>query len=185
MLAAITAPVLELAVFVEATFATGPVYLWSGMGTITWNGQSWLGLGAIGGISPIEEGSTVEAKGITLTLSGFDSTLLPDVMSEFALLQPVSVWLACFNSGVLILNPILCFEGRMDQPMIEVTGKTATISINCESVMVDLNVSVDRRLSQEDQQRDWPGDLGLAYTEKIIERSINWGKSTPTTGPVI
>src|ERR1035441_8735896 len=63
MLAAITSPGIQPAFFVMATFATGPVYLWSGIGSIFWNGQTWLGVGTLGSISVAEEGSTVEAKG--------------------------------------------------------------------------------------------------------------------------
>ena len=184
MLTAIQSSALYPAVFVQLTFQSGPVYIWSGLGTVNWNGQNWIGVGALGGVSAIEEGSSVEAKGVTLTLSGFDSTLLPDVMGEFALLLPVTIYFGAFNSGVLIDNPIASFVGQMDQPMVEINGETATISINCESALIALNEATDRRYTNDDQQRDWPGDLGMSYVMSIQEISLQWGQQTNVTSNI-
>lgn len=184
MLAAINASELFPAIFVEATFATGPVYVWSGMGSITWNAQTWVGIGSLGSISTIDEGSTVEAKGIALTLSGIDPTLLADVLGEFSLGQPVTVYLGLFNGGALIDHPITSWAGRMDQPTIEVDGKAAMITINCESRLLDMNTAVDRRYTADDQQRDWPGDLCFNFVNAIQEMTLYWGTAPTSAGNI-
>ena len=175
MLAAITSPGIQPAFFVMATFATGPVYLWSGIGSIFWNGQTWLGVGTLGSISVAEEGSTVEAKGITIGLSGFDSSFLTAVLGEFQLGLPVVVYLGLFAGGALIASPITAWAGRMDQPTITVGGETADIKINCENRLIDLNTSVQRRYTNDDQQLVAPGDLGLSFQSGIQEVVIYWG----------
>jgi hypothetical protein len=152
--------------------------VWSGVGQITWNRQVWTGIGTLGSISTIEEGSTVAAKGITLTLSGIDASLLNDVMTEFQVGLPVSVTLGVFDTNnALIADPVCCFSGRMDQPTIDVTGTLATIAINCENRLVEMNVAVDRRYTDEDQQMDYPGDLGFQFVNGIQEAQIYWGRS--------
>lgn len=162
----------------EAYFTSGPLRVWSGGGTITWNGNSWTGIGTLGSVSTIEEGSNVEARGITLTMSGIDVTLLSGVMTEFQQALPVTVWLALFdNSNALIADPVTGFAGRMDQPIIQADGQTATISINCENRLLDMNVSVERRYTNEDQQLDHPGDVGFEFVNSIQEVTIWWGKS--------
>jgi hypothetical protein len=85
MLDATQASQLLPAIFVQATMASGTVYLWSGFGNLTWNGQTWQGVGSMLRISTIEEKATVTASGITVTLSGIDPTLLNDVLGEFQL----------------------------------------------------------------------------------------------------
>ena len=175
MLAAITSPGIQPAFFVMATFATGPVYLWSGIGSIFWNGQTWLGVGTLGSISVAEEGSTVEAKGITIGLSGFDSSFLTAVLGEFQLGLPVVVYLGLFADGALIASPITAWAGRMDQPTITVGGETADIKISCENRLIDLNTSVQRRYTNDDQQLVAPGDLGLSFQSGIQEVVIYWG----------
>ena len=175
---AVTSAMLRPALFVEAHFVTGPIYVWTGLGTIEWNGQTWIGIGTLGTVSTIEEGSTVEAKGITLTLSGIDPTLIADVLGEFQVGLPAIVTLGLFDdTGTLIPDPVCCFSGKMDQPTIDVSGPTATIAINCESRLVELNVAVDRRWTNEDQQVDFPGDLAFQFVNGIQDAQIYWGKS--------
>jgi hypothetical protein len=180
-LAAILSPYFRPALFVEAHFVTGPVYVWSGIGPIVWNSQTWLGLGALGSVSTIEEGSTIEAKGISLTLSGIDSSLLSLVMGEFQVGLPAIVRLGLFDdNGALIDDPIIAWAGRMDQPTIDVDGQTMTITINCENRLVEMNVAVDRRYTNDDQQLDFPGDRGMEFVNSIQDITIYWGH-TPSS----
>ena len=180
-LAAIQSAALRPALFVEANFTSGPIYVWSGVGSIIWGGHTWTGLGSLGNVSMIEEGATVEAKGITLSLSGIDSALLTGILDEFQVGLPAIVSLGLFNvAGALIADPVGCFVGQMDQPTLDVTGTSATISINCESRLIEMNVAVDRRYTNEDQQRDYPGDRGFEFVNSIQQAQIYWGR-TPSS----
>jgi hypothetical protein len=177
-LAATQSANLRPAFFVEAHFVSGPIYVWTGRGSIAWGGQTWLGVGTLGTISTIEEGASVDAKGINLTMSGIDSTLLTDVMTEFQVGLPVLVRLGLFDATLaLIDDPVISWAGRMDQPTIDVDGQTCSISINCENRLVEMNVAVDRRYTNEDQQLDHPGDRGMEFVSSIQDVTIYWGRT--------
>jgi len=166
------------ALFVEINFVSGPVYVWTGIYSIVWNGHTWVGVGALGSISTIEEGSTVEAKGITVSLSGIQADLLTDILQEFQVGLPAIVYLGFFDDTLtLIPDPIISWAGRTDQPTIDVDGSTATISINCENQLVEMNVAVDRRYTNEDQQLDFPGDRGMEFVNSIQDARIFWGSA--------
>jgi len=182
MLAAFSGTQLAPAIFMTATFNSGPVYLWTGYGPLVWNGQTWLGIGSLGSIGLIDEGSTVEAKGIALQLSGIDPVLLADVLGEFALGQPVQVFLGLFLGGELIASPVTAWSGRMDLPKIDIAADKANITINCESRLVDLNTACGRRYTQEDQQRDYPGDLFCMFVNSIQNVTIYWGTAPTSSG---
>ena len=176
VLAALTSSYVSVAILVDATFRTGTTYLWTGKGTLNANGNTYQGVGALGSVSVVEDGATVEARGISLNLSGIYNYLLADVLQELQLGAPVNVWMALFDSsGALIPNPILVWAGRMDQPTIEAGGQTAQLKINCENRLLDMNVSVNRRYTQDDQTMDWPGDVGLQFALGIVDRTIYWG----------
>jgi hypothetical protein len=177
-LTALSQPIIRPAFLVQAGFASGPVYLWTGRGSLTWNGQTWLGTGSQGIISTIEEGSTVEAKGITLSLSGIDPSLLTGILTEFQLGLPCFVYFALFDgTPALIPDPIPAFAGRMDQPTIDVDGSGCTITIAVESRLMDMNVSAARRYTQEDQQRDHPNDQAFNFVPALQEVSVlYWGR---------
>jgi hypothetical protein len=177
MVDALAASALRPAIFVEAHFQSGPVYLWTGFGSVTWSGQIWLGIGTLGEISTIEEGGSLEARGISIGLSAFDSNLLPLVVDEVSQGLPVIVRLGLFDSsGTLIADPVISFAGRMDQPTLTMSGETASISINCENRLVDMNIAVDRRYTDEDQKLDYPSDRGFEWVNAIQEVTIIWGR---------
>jgi hypothetical protein len=177
MLAALSAPLLNPAIFVEATFIDETVYMWTGIGSISWNGHTWMGLGGFLGITTPEDSSVVEAKGITLSLSGMDATLLPKALNEVVLGLPVMVYLALYDdTNTLIDTPIVAWAGRMDQPSFEVGGAEVSLAINCESRLIDMNIGVDRRYTNEDNQMDNPGDLGFLFVDSIQELTLFWGR---------
>ena len=45
--------------FAKLEFPSGTVYLHNSLGTYTWGGQDWLGVGDLGSISQVEEGLDV------------------------------------------------------------------------------------------------------------------------------
>jgi hypothetical protein len=179
MLAAIQSGNLQPALFVTASFLTGPIYVWTGYGSIAWGGHTWLGVGTLGTISVIEEGSTVEAKGVALGLSGIDPTLLADVLTEFQIGAPVAIYLGLFSGAALIADPIVAWAGRMDQATIDVSGQAAVISLGCENRLLDMNVSSLKRLTNDQQQFDYPGDRGCEFVSSLAMARIFWG-TTPT-----
>ncbi len=61
---------LRPVIFFEGQFATGWVRIWSGLGEVSWNGQSWAGAGALLGLGAIDETGEVVAGGTAVSLSG-------------------------------------------------------------------------------------------------------------------
>lgn len=178
MLAAFMADVQRPAIFFEGQFVTGPLHVWTGIGTITWGGRTWTGIGTLGNITAIEEGTTVEAKGTVVTFSVFDATVLSDVLGEFQVNSPVAVYLGQFDAtSNLIASPIPAFVGRMDQPKTRVEGQTGTITINLESKMLTMNNSRARRYTNADQQMRHPGDGAFRFVDSIRNRVSYWGRT--------
>lgn len=65
----------------------------------------------------------VFARGIVLTVSGFNASLLSHVLNDYRQGMPVTVWLLINGT------PATAWSGRTDQPRISVSGQTASISI--------------------------------------------------------
>jgi len=185
MLAAIQTSILRPAIFVELHFASGVAYVWSGYGTIVWNGHSWLGVGNLGTISVIEEGVTVNARGISITLSGINSSMLADALQDMQIGAPVMIYFGLFDSSSppsLLPDPLTSWAGRMDQPTINVGGDTSSITVNCENRLIDMNVPVDRRYTHDDQQISHPGDLAFQFVNSIQELTVYFGRTPTNSG---
>jgi hypothetical protein len=157
-------------------FADNTIYVWSGIGPITWNGNTYQGVGSLGSISTISEDSTVEAKNVAFELSGIPSTLVSEVLWETRLLYTAQAYFALWDtSGNLIPNPVLSYQGKMDQPSIEDDGKTCSISISCENVLVDLNRPCYRRYTNDDQQIDLQATLTrLGLSSSTVDTGFRW-----------
>lgn len=183
LLAALEASILYPAILVSIGLTTGTEYIWGGIGPITWGGNTYSGLGDLGQISVIEEGSDVNAKGIALTLSGISATQVADAIQNNQLGLPVIVAFALYNAagGSLIADPLTSWRGRTDQPEIILTGDTAVITLRCESRLLDLNVPCQRRYSLEDSQLVTPGELGFQFVNQLQEKNIYWGTAPTST----
>ena len=68
-IAALEATLLRPAFLVSMQFASSTVNAWTGTGTLSWNGMNFAGVGTLGEVAAVEEGSSVQARGTTLTLS--------------------------------------------------------------------------------------------------------------------
>jgi hypothetical protein len=68
--AGLAGPNIQPFILAALTFRSGTVYVWSGVGNLTFGGNTYLGVGSLGTISAISEGTSVQADGMTVTLSG-------------------------------------------------------------------------------------------------------------------
>jgi len=101
MQAEVQAPVLRPVIFYEGEFSTGTLRLWSGLGTIAWNGQTWTGAGNAIGFSEIAETADIRAAGMTVSLSGNVSSLIAAALAEARYGKPGKVWLGCVGDETL------------------------------------------------------------------------------------
>jgi len=170
-LAAQLSPIL----FLEFETAAGTSRAWTGFGTISWNGQSWIGLGHLLGVSAIEETGDVVANGVSISLSGVPAELVSIALTHVRQGKPVRIWLGALDAaGAVIADPYLMFQGRFDTAAIQEGADTAAIIVQAESRLIDLERPRTRRYTPEDQAIDYPGDLGLAFVSAIQDAAIIW-----------
>ncbi|MCF6265227.1 MAG: hypothetical protein L3J57_01625 [Desulfuromusa sp.] len=162
---------------VEMAFDSDYLRLWSGIGTLNWNSVDWLGAGDLGKISAIKETETMRAEGLILELSAIPSENIALALTEPYQGRIVKVWLGALDGQTIINAPKQIFAGRMDVMEIEESGDLSTISVSVESRIIDLLKSRERRYTHEDQQIDYPGDLGLEFVASLQNKEIEWEPS--------
>jgi len=175
---AVAAKVIRPCFLVRLQFKTDTLNIWTGFYPLTWGGVTFDGVGTLMGISGMSEDSEVNAKNVTISLSGIPSDIISKALTEVQRGLAAQVYFGLFEAdGVtLIPDPVLAYIGRMDQPTITDSGDTCTISINIENALVDMNRSVWRRYTDVDQQMDHPDDLGCAFVAGIQEEQIYFGQ---------
>jgi len=167
--------------FVQIQFRSTTVYIWSGIGTVSWNSQTWQGLGSLLSLSPLENAPTIQARGISIKLSALDSSLLPPAISDFQAGLPVTVYFTVNSGGTWLTPPIIAWTGRTDQPTFDIGPEKTEINLACENRLLDMNIPSDRRHTTEDQQALYPGDLGLMFVDGIQDLTIFVSGQAQTT----
>jgi hypothetical protein len=164
-------------------FSGSAVRVWTGAYTKSlsddFGGGNYLGVGTLGTISSITETTEVSAKGMDLTLSGIPTEYVSLALSNNYRGREVAVYLILFNTGMTSYEQITLFRGRMDQLIINESSETSTITVKCESRLIDLNRPSDIRYTDEAQKLLYPTDRGLEFVASMGDKSIYWGTSAP------
>lgn len=161
--------------FYEGEFSAGTVRLWTGVGTVTWNGESWLGAGELLDVSPIEVSGDVRASGMSVSLSGMPGSLISVVLAQAQQGLAGRVYVGLMDSaGAVIADPHLAFSGRLDVPIIDDAGDRCTITISYEGRLIDLQRARERRYTDEDQRIEFPHDRGFEFIPSLQDAAIVW-----------
>lgn len=176
--AAFTAATLRPFILTEFEFPAVTMRLWSGIGILTWNGDDYTGAGRLLQIRPAEETDGLDANGAVFELSGVPSDLISAGLTAEYQGRPCRIYVGVLDGGNnIIADPVNIFTGLMDVMSLDDDPEFPVISLTAESELVVLNKARDRRYTHEDQQIDFPGDLGLEFVPSLQDKEINWGKS--------
>lgn len=158
---------------VELQFDSGTVRLWNGYGDLAFGGNTYSGTGQLLSISQVEENAEIGAKGVSMVLSGLNSTILSYALNENYQYRIVNIYVGSIASGTA--SAYKAFSGRMDVMSISEDGESCTITLTAESRLIDLERPRVRRWTSEDQKALYPGDLGFDFVNSLQEAEIKWG----------
>jgi len=177
MLAALTAQVVRPIIFFEGQFASGWLRLWTGVGDLVWNGQTWTGAGQLLALGTLSETSEIVASGTTVSLSGVPASIVSACITDARQGLPGRVWLGTLDTaGAVIASPVLVFAGRLDVPDIIDGATECTVSITYESRLIDLQTPREWRWTHESQQALYPDDMGFEFVTSIQSVEVKWGR---------
>lgn len=167
----------------ELEFSDGTLRFWNGYGNITMtaggSSKTFTGLGDFLGISPISESSTLQMSGVTLSMSGIKSSLISTALSAQYTNRNGAIYLGMYDTSKNVIADVYTvFKGKMDVLNISEQGNTATITLNIESRLISFDLPVDRKYTLEDQQVDFPNDVGFEFIPDLQDKEITWGKET-------
>ena len=166
--------------FAELQFPSGTLYLHNSIGTYTWGGQDWLGVGDLGEISQIEEGADISPYKITLSLSGLDATISGAALTEDYYMHPVKVYLGVLDADdALLADPTVVWEGAMDQMNVSIGASGGdVISLTAESELARFDRASNLKYTDAQLQSDFSGDLAFEFLADIDGAKIRWGDAT-------
>jgi hypothetical protein len=172
---------VAIVTFAKLEFPSGTIYVHNSLGTYTWGGQDWLGVGDLGSISQVQEGIDVSPYAITLTLSGLDATISGAALTEDYFMHPVTVYMGVLDADdALIADPTQIWAGFMDQMNVSLGADGGdAIQLIAESELSRFDMSRNLMYTNAAQQERYSGDLFFSHIHKVQGAKFDWGKKTP------
>lgn len=167
-------------VFVKMRFDGGNVNLHTELGDIAFNGDTYNGVGKLGGIGAMEENSDLSRTPISLSLSGLPNDLITILLSEQYQGRLATIFLGYLDlsTRILVATPTIIYQGNMDTANFSI-DQTFSISLSVESRFAAWETPLIRRYNNSDQQSRYPGDTGLEFITQAADKTIWWGQPTP------
>jgi len=179
---------VEMAFLCTFRFDSAELHVWTGIGPLIFDGREYQGIGHLGTISSVKETQTMQAEGITFTLSGnIASTISTALLEEFQD-RTCTLWVGFFDSDVspgLLNDPVIIFQGRMDTMKILYSGDQSLVQIQAESAFIALENAINRRYTPADHNINkfladdgsLINDKGFDHVAGLLDREIPWGRS--------
>ena len=172
--AQVNASHLEEVILVKLEFDT-PVYVHSGIGTITYDSNDYIGVGHYGGIEGTRESEALGPTAITLTLDGITSQHINEALDSGNLYDVVTIYCGYRqDDGTLHDNPWIVWKGWYEYAAIRIDAES-TVQITCQHDLSRLGEKKGRRYTHEDQQEAYSGDNAFRFVARMANLKLRWG----------
>lgn len=174
---------LRPALLYEGVFLSGAsptvdeyLRLWSGVGTLTWEGNAFLGAGSLLGVRGLDEVADIRAVGFEVTLSGINLSDRARALAGTRKYKAGRLWFAVLTeSNEIIGEPYRIADGRFDRMRLAASGATTSLAAQYESRLIDLHRPRLRHYTSVDQQVEHATDEGFKDVASLADMAIQWG----------
>ena len=164
---------------VKAEFDTDDIRVWTGNDDITIDSETYTGAGSLLTISGVQEGREIKSEGLSIAVSGMDSTVLSYALTENYQNRPITLFLGfLMGGGVEVAGVITLFKGRMVNLSVSDDTNGSVINLDAENRLLDLDRPSNLRYTAESQQFLFSGDTGFNRMQQLQDKQITWGQET-------
>lgn len=169
-------------VFVDLAFPTGNVRVHNSVGTKSFGGNDYLGVGGFGTISAMEESIDLVDNPIQISLSSITPEIINAVRTDDIYGRDADIYLGALDQdGELLGTPTNWISGYMEQAAVQV-GEENAVTIQVQTRAAKLKQQNNKRWTIEEHQVEFPGDLFLEFLPSLQEAQANWGGQIIATG---
>lgn len=171
--------------FLKIAFSDGDLTVWTGgQGPVTWNSETWTGLGQVLQLEPAAESSDGSPQRLTISLSPLivttageeDENLITRLAAINTRGAVVDLWLGFVTvAGAVVADPLHIFSGRIDQRLVEDSGEQIELRFFAVSELEDGDRETRFRLSPARlAARGYPTDKFFDHIHEVEDIEIKW-----------
>jgi hypothetical protein len=168
--------------FVDTNDDPAPVFMWTGRGSLLWNGDTYIGVGDFLKIDLPAETSDASSTGASFTLSNSDPAWASLALNTNYQGKVATLWYGEWDNTFtnIISDPIQIFKGKMDLLVMEDSANGSTITLTVERMNYDDRPN-NERWDTVSQQRRFPDDRGFEFIPSLQDVAIPWGVADATS----
>ncbi|WP_265494602.1 hypothetical protein [Providencia heimbachae] len=171
----------ELIIAAKLELKSGITRAHTGVGNVIIAGEVYQGVGSLGKIESVTESNSTSPQQLILSLSGFDSLLIADVMNERSRGRNVSLLLVALDQNGKPALAEVIFAGQISNIGVS-TGSVNEVSVTVSNRFERWSNGLPDRFTDESWVKRHKGDRIFRYVAQMAERAIYWGskKDAPT-----
>lgn len=170
---------VTIATMVDIDHPTGTKRFWSGLGTLDYGGEEYIGLGALGSVTPIEGDTEIKVAEVNFQLSGVDPDLI-EGLTESVKGREAQVYDIWLDDDYRVIYRDLVLEARLDYQRYSVDpdSGTATISLMAVAGFFHLLNRSGAKVSPEEAKAIYPEETGFDEMHKQQDEQLIWRPAT-------
>lgn len=163
---------------VKAEFDTADVRLHTWKDELTINSETYEGAGTLLSIGDITDSSELKSDGVTVAISGMDTTVLGYALTENYQNRPITIYMGYLDGGGEKVSGVMtAFKGRMQAITITDDPQGAsTVVVESENRLVDLRRPSNLRYTKESQKFIDSTDTAFNRVQQVQKQEIYWGR---------
>jgi hypothetical protein len=170
----IAADHLHVVILVKFLFDT-PAYVHSGIGSITYDGNTYTGVGDLGSIDSVGESEDLRPMNVRLSMSGVSSQYITEALDSGNYGDVITIYKGYRqDDGTLVDDPWILWSGTYEHAQI-LEDDTATVTITAVHDLAILDEADGSRFTDEDQKQRYASDNGFEYVHLQAEMKLMWG----------
>ena len=123
----------DMFIAVKAEFDTSVIRVWTGIDDLSVGGETYTGAGDLLAISSVEDSAEIKSSGVSVSISGMDTTVLNLALTENYQNRFLTIFLGYLMGGTdQVAGTITLFKGRMQTMAINDDPNGSTITIDAE-----------------------------------------------------
>ncbi len=155
---------------------SSPVYITDHFIDTLWNSNTYEAGGHLVDFDPMKEAPDVRLGRTRLRLTAVEQSYLALFLTNTYINVQVLFRLALLdNTGAIIADPSLIYEGRIEGYSLRETEKTSVLTIDIANHWSDFEKTSGRRTNTASQQLVFAGDLGMEFAAETV-KEILWGR---------
>lgn len=173
--------VLHAAFLFDCDTSLGHVYVWSGAGTLPYDGNDYLGLGTLGQAQIAAESTEIKTLQSQYSLTGPQISDESQTITDAVIRGRLARYQLAFldESMNVIPDPIILDQTIMDTLAINVSETLEqTLTITGTSAIFDFARPLNQTISNESQIAVFPGDTGFdRIPGHVVDKTVKWSRS--------